>query len=354
MLEKIITGNFGIWILLLALLFIIIDNRSFDKKSSTLFLVYIILIFVMDLSDILDLYLSGFSALSPWRYATSIVGYLLRPFGIMINLIIYFRREKVIKTSWLFFFPFAIAAPFIITSPWTKWVFYFSDNNYFVHGWFWFLPQLISGLYMAALFVATLLYSSKTDKVEVIVVIAIGVFAVIAMILETELEFKFLIDSAMAVACTTYYLYFYLRRSRVDDLKGLYNRNFFFVDMDKFKNKGAVIISIDLNGLKEINDQGGHAAGDEDLRTLSSCLVKAFTHGFRGYRTGGDEFVVVSTGMNLAAGNEFVARAKMHLSETPHMASFGVSTFKDRSDFPEALKNSDGAMYEDKKNYKHR
>ena len=53
------------------------------------------------------------------------------------------------------------------------------------------------------------------------------------------------------------------------------------------------IVSIDMNGLKEINDKEGHAAGDKALETIAICFLSATTTKETVYRIGGDEFVIL-------------------------------------------------------------
>ena len=53
-----------------------------------------------------------------------------------------------------------------------------------------------------------------------------------------------------------------------------------------------VVFSIDINGLKHINDSLGHAAGDELICGASDCITSVFNSVGTCYRTGGDEFIV--------------------------------------------------------------
>lgn len=54
-----------------------------------------------------------------------------------------------------------------------------------------------------------------------------------------------------------------------------------------------LIMSMDLNGLKEVNDSKGHKAGDELLQNFTNVLNVCFPDPFFRGRTGGDEFVVI-------------------------------------------------------------
>ncbi len=81
----------------------------------------------------------------------------------------------------------------------------------------------------------------------------------------------------------------------VDNLTGLPNR----VDFDEKmaaldrSDHDFCLISLDLNGLKEVNDNSGHPAGDRLLRSFAKALAKTFEDIGDCARIGGDEFVVM-------------------------------------------------------------
>lgn len=84
-----------------------------------------------------------------------------------------------------------------------------------------------------------------------------------------------------------------------DGLTGLYNRRAYENDSRMMENpdiiKGTVIVALDLNGLKEANDNIGHNAGDELLIGAAECIKQAFGEYGKIYRTGGDEFAALLT-----------------------------------------------------------
>ena len=83
-------------------------------------------------------------------------------------------------------------------------------------------------------------------------------------------------------------------KSNTDELTKCFNRRAYEEDMKKLSLQAEfVYISIDVNGLKIVNDTLGHAAGDELLQGASSCMKQCFDRYGKVYRIGGDEFVVV-------------------------------------------------------------
>ncbi len=88
-----------------------------------------------------------------------------------------------------------------------------------------------------------------------------------------------------------------IRISLTDEMTRLYNRRCYEEDLTELRNKGPeediVLFSVDVNGLKTVNDTKGHAAGDELIKGAADCLSLAVGNRGKVYRTGGDEFMAV-------------------------------------------------------------
>lgn len=81
-----------------------------------------------------------------------------------------------------------------------------------------------------------------------------------------------------------------------DRLTGLYNRNGFERRAAEFLRQDhprGVLILLDLDNFKQINDCEGHPEGDRVLRRFAGCLSGTFRQGDVTGRIGGDEFVVL-------------------------------------------------------------
>jgi len=111
------------------------------------------------------------------------------------------------------------------------------------------------------------------------------------------------------------------------------------------------VVFVDLNGLKEINDEYGHGEGDRLLKDAAKILKEVFSPE-EVFRAGGDEFVVIKCGVS-----EVELIRKMHTISTKakeyRNLSFAMGTCyaTDKKDVREALKTADYRMYEDKKAY---
>jgi diguanylate cyclase (GGDEF)-like protein/putative nucleotidyltransferase with HDIG domain len=91
-------------------------------------------------------------------------------------------------------------------------------------------------------------------------------------------------------------------QARTDSLTGLGNHRAFHETLSEAiaeraaSNTPFVLLAIDLDGLKQINDTGGHLAGDTHIKTVADSLRTVVGDQGTVHRTGGDEFMVVLPG----------------------------------------------------------
>ena len=89
-----------------------------------------------------------------------------------------------------------------------------------------------------------------------------------------------------------------IRISMTDEMTRLYNRRSYDEDLTNLRKNGLdpnfVLFSIDINGLKRANDTNGHAAGDELIKAAAICLSAVAGSNGKVYRTGGDEFMIIT------------------------------------------------------------
>ena len=106
-----------------------------------------------------------------------------------------------------------------------------------------------------------------------------------------------------------------------DKLTGLYNRRLFEEQFDaavarsQRNGEELSLLVVDLDGLKRINDLGGHPSGDEALRALAESLVESSRAGDVPCRLGGDEFAIVLPGSTAEDAVHVAERAQEMLAE---------------------------------------
>jgi diguanylate cyclase (GGDEF)-like protein/PAS domain S-box-containing protein len=129
---------------------------------------------------------------------------------------------------------------------------------------------------------------------------------------------------------------------------------------------GVAVLSLDVDGLKLVNDSLGHEAGDELLRHAAAALRDSTRQEDVAARVGGDEFVVLAAdlpvrdqpGAALAAAESMAARVLERLRQPVDLrgtefypsTSIGISVYPlDANDAASLVRNADAAMYQAKR-----
>src|SRR5689334_10844659 len=156
-----------------------------------------------------------------------------------------------------------------------------------------------------------------------------------------------------------------LRNSSLkDELTGLFNRRGLlkqaapYFDFARRQKEKLLLLFIDLDGMKKINDEFGHNEGDNALIQTAAILNRSFRGTDIIARLGGDEFTVLVTDLN-ASKEDAITRLNENLkaynaSEAcSHKLAFsiGVATLEPErmACFEELLEQADQAMYEQKR-----
>ena len=143
-----------------------------------------------------------------------------------------------------------------------------------------------------------------------------------------------------------------------DILTGMYNRNFFEVEMARLQLGRLFPVSIvvaDVDNLKTINDRYGHSAGDELIRKIAHLLRKSFRSEDIVARIGGDEFATLLPEMNEMATQALVDRLRLNLAKLDDPLSdlsIGMATGEEGCSLPDVMRLADDRMYQDKAAHK--
>ena len=143
-----------------------------------------------------------------------------------------------------------------------------------------------------------------------------------------------------------------------DELTGLYNRAGYDLIIQNLDTGDTAFLLIDTDKFKEINDNNGHDVGDKVLCRIADTLTGNFRPADYVFRVGGDEFVVLMTGVDRNIRKlitEKVETINKALQEDtgdlpPISLSVGVAMCGDDPDFQELYKNADEALYRVKEN----
>lgn len=160
------------------------------------------------------------------------------------------------------------------------------------------------------------------------------------------------------------------RLARVDDVTGLYNRRYFYENLEREcnlydrrdDNTTFSIIAIDVDNLKYINDQYGQPKGDDVLRHIASSMLNATRISDICFRTGGDEFMVLLPDCDktqaVAVAKEIsknVSGQAIPMTDSQYETitiSCGVATYVKGTDLSEIISTADRKLYKSKRNGK--
>lgn len=147
-----------------------------------------------------------------------------------------------------------------------------------------------------------------------------------------------------------------------DDLTGLPNRRCFIEQAERLGRRTqqsrapVCVLMMDLDNFSQVNEQFGHAGGDEALMAFASLLRSQMRVDDLVARYGGEEFCALLLGAKVAEGTriaesirERVAATPINLRGQPHRltVSIGVAALC-RNDVPAALQRADEALYQAK------
>jgi diguanylate cyclase (GGDEF)-like protein len=150
-----------------------------------------------------------------------------------------------------------------------------------------------------------------------------------------------------------------LALSRSDALTGLGNRRALADALEDECSRASrslqplALIYIDLDHFKQVNDRDGHEQGDTVLRQLAAAISEVVRNRIdRGFRVGGDEFVVMLPGSTADSADIVLSRIEQHCVEqggawvcAPLSISGGVAEFDGQEAADALIRRADAAMY---------
>lgn len=137
-----------------------------------------------------------------------------------------------------------------------------------------------------------------------------------------------------------------------DALTSLYNRNKYIQMLDFYAGQRLEKVGvayIDLNGLKRINDEKGHEAGDDYIKTAARLISESYPK--ECYRIGGDEFVIMQKNVEKDKFFSTIEELKKIMDEEKVSSSVGFLWEESCENLEEFLKQADQEMYMEKQRY---
>lgn len=233
---------------------------------------------------------------------------------------------------------------------------------YDVGGFFYELPIIISTMSLVFLFGLVLRYAKLLGRKSIIVFTIYFLIPMLSNVIETRYDNIQLSLVASGVSFSIVYVMLQSSHmndllahekalneiSYVDKLTGLLNRRACDRDVALIRKEDNVnIVFCDLNGLKRVNDEKGHHAGDQFLIAFSQMITRYFPYDSV-YRISGDEFIVVARNLSIEDFETRIAGLRKEISDNAGIAALGTITGTGDT-IPMLVKEAEMKMYEDKK-----
>jgi len=152
--------------------------------------------------------------------------------------------------------------------------------------------------------------------------------------------------------------------SITDRLTGIYNRGRFEQTLGAWiknmRHDPFCLLLFDIDNFKKVNDRWGHNAGDEVLVKITETATANIRDDDIFARWGGEEFVVLFSGIDIGRGTELAERIRKAVEDTvcgkagKVTISIGVVQYRREESIEDFVKRADDKMYEAKKAGKNR
>ena len=230
-------------------------------------------------------------------------------------------------------------------------------------------PEHETITYMVLLIFVPLLFVDSPLRMSIMIILSDLVFILACFIVKTGTVLAAdvtdaLVFGILSIASNTFMMVTKINRfalerrlealGSMDQLTGIHNRNGFETALSAYPSKvreSLTCIYIDVNGLHELNNREGHAAGDRMLQSVARELKAVFGQEHT-YRIGGDEFVAFAVDQAGPAVSSGLYIFKERVSTGGYHVSIGsASQNVSALDMDELIRNAELDMYEAKKDY---
>ena len=342
--KDLIRENFVMIYELIGLLIMLRISVHVSERTKRLTVAVVILLLAEVVIFRLQAWTETFEQLSPARPFLAAADYTIYPFILILVMLITTKGRLKGKKLLLMMIPAVVSVPVYFTSPWTRLVFYFSEDNTFHGGPLHYWAYFVFAFYCAVFLIQNFIYFKKYPGFSRIASVYIILGPIVGVFL-----YLFVLDyssysTLFSTALLLYYLCIYIHTARIDPLTLLMNRQSYYQDINTRAVRITGVVSVDMNELKYLNDTFGHEAGDKALRAVSEILVDNSGRGTV-YRVGGDEFIILYFDQEERELISAIKRMREKLAETEYSCAFGYAMKGALDHVDDAVTLADSRMY---------
>ena len=268
------------------------DNELLNHRIKKRFVLLTCCLFIELVFDNLALAFDGYS--SSWVLPMKIIKAFVFSVAMCLPMIIcniIVRKNFWPRIKYFFYVIIGLNTICQFTSIFTSWMFSVDDNAVYhtTFGTWIYSAFLFIGLCLVV-FSSLKTYVQNFNRFNSIIFIMIFI---IAGFMLRVIYTHYVLDSLMlSITLYMFMLFFSNSFIKIDLMTALLNQTTYFSRLSQI-NYSTVIIEIDMNSFKYINDTFGHKKGDEVLSIVGEALLEVYGDIGYCFRRGGDEFAVI-------------------------------------------------------------
>lgn len=298
------------WMALCVLCILVRENSWIPRKEKRLFYLTYGIIAISALGEWVGIQLNGNERVPGWvLLAVKCVDYVLTP---MAGGAIVAQMKLRNRWSRALIIVLIVNAVFQVLACFNQWMIVLDGHNRYAHGPLYMVYVAVYMLVIALTAAEFLVYGlsyrrqNRASLYSVLLLVVVGVG--IQEVLGGEYRTAYIALTLGVALMFIHYSEFYqmnaadhIRQQHnqlmSDALTGVFSRHAYMRALENFNGMAQLpddlaAFTVDINGLKTINDTLGHEAGDELIIGAARSIEKAVGEAGSCYRTGGDEFVV--------------------------------------------------------------
>lgn len=275
------------------------------------------------------------------------------------------RAKKIKGYKYFIIVPQIFNVTIVLLTPFTDWVFYIDENATYQRGDFFLVSTIFTYYYM--MIAVGMIFNNRKGIVreDLILLLIATSIPMLGGIIQATFYGTLFIWPSVAFALILLYLFLQQRIIHHDFLTGAWTRESFFQYVSQKIATGdhepCGALYIDLDNLKDINDEHGHQYGDKALKKVVEVTRNILGHKSIISRLGGDEFIGVILTDSKDILKDKVADIKAQLVEFNEtktypfdiVTSIGYDLFSDDyHNFEHFINHIDQLMYDEKRKHK--
>lgn len=323
------------------------NKKSFRGMETKFFWLPVLSCLILAFQDVLETAASQDPTMRFWRILLSVLGYNFRSVAAVGMLLVIVPQEKRKPVLWL---PCLLNLLLCCTAFFSDIAFGFDEEYIFYRGPLGIISFIIPISYLILILWNTIRRTTERQDPEKWIAAVCVAYCLTSTYIDATAGGNHLTEAIM-VSSVFFYIILYSHDNRLDPLTGLLNRQAFYDDC-RFSSKHVrAVVSLDMNGLKELNDTMGHQAGDDALRKIGECIRNNADRNAQAYRTGGDEFMLLLYHDDKEKIASLESQIKEDVKGKGYHVSIGYAMLGQNMDLDGAIRESDRLMYEDKARY---